>query len=597
MHSRKILILLTVCAVFFTSLIAEAANLSSLSLKATTLAPQGEGRYIFKFSVPDPLNLSVGAAVYVDFSEDYGLVQDDLYSADPGCTLTNIQYKNPGDKSFSVLNGDIRVEKSQDRTRFIVSTTQDKVSVVSDVYCYLCIPGVINGSIKEGSSSVGLTVYGADGSEYADILPITLGDPPVKRPGDLTVTFTDSTRVEVSWGPVVDATCYQLYYSNAPEGQYIQAYDFGKEPQPDEIWSLDQTTASFSGVGNGGLEPGGTYYFKVRAGNAFGYGPFSVPVEVTLPVIKPQSTTVTGNQAVTILNQSVKILDPDKIVVYEKSSGEPVADQQVKAEGNKVIVTAPFSTGKEYQVVFYGQALENSEQGNITIPIFGWNFTITSKGSRSSGSSGSGTTQTELPVDQPPSANQEVRTFNDIQGHWAQRDIEIMAGKGYIKGTEGGLFQPNTPITRAEFAAILARCLDLPAVTLPTPFLDVSEGQWYHDSIARAFAAGLINGIGEGTFRPDSTITREQLAAMLVNALHFKEIDKPVPNNVLDQFADKDQISSWALQASALAVEQGLLKGVDGNFAPGEPATRAEATVMLLRLLTILEKEGGSKIE
>lgn len=184
----------------------------------------------------------------------------------------------------------------------------------------------------------------------------------------------------------------------------------------------------------------------------------------------------------------------------------------------------------------------------------------------------------------------KTKTFTDIQGHWAQKDIEYMSAKGYINGMGSGLFAPNTPVTRAQFAAMLANVLRLTGEG-EVPFKDVLPGQWYTLQVKRSYAAGLINGMDAQRFAPHDYITREQMAAMICNALRYKGIlvETTEGETLLSGFSDHIAISGWAKLSAAQAIKQNILKGKPRGhamvFAPRDKATRAEATVMLNNLL------------
>ncbi|MFZ5644842.1 MAG: S-layer homology domain-containing protein [Bacillota bacterium] len=180
--------------------------------------------------------------------------------------------------------------------------------------------------------------------------------------------------------------------------------------------------------------------------------------------------------------------------------------------------------------------------------------------------------------------------FSDISGHWAREIIQYMAVNGYVSGMGGGVFAPEAPVTRAQFATMLVNVLKLTENPM-VPFGDVDPGEWYYNSVGRAYAAGLVKGVGPDLFAPDRMITREQMAAMICNALRYKGILAEVDDveGLIGGFADRPSISDWARKHAAQAVKQGILKGKPfGNlikFAPLDKATRAEAAVMLKNLV------------
>ncbi|MGI2293637.1 S-layer homology domain-containing protein [Paenibacillus sp. GXUN7292] len=176
------------------------------------------------------------------------------------------------------------------------------------------------------------------------------------------------------------------------------------------------------------------------------------------------------------------------------------------------------------------------------------------------------------------------KTFSDLQGHWAKADVELLASKLIIKGAAADHFAPDHSITRAEFATLLVRALGLKEEGAPQ-FRDVAQTAWYAEAIGAAAASGIVKGYADGTFAPNSSITREEMAVMIARALSSTGAGT-ASSTVLEKFDDSSQISGWARSAAAQAVEAGIIKGVtDQSFVPAAKATRAEAAVMLKRLL------------
>lgn len=107
--------------------------------------------------------------------------------------------------------------------------------------------------------------------------------------------------------------------------------------------------------------------------------------------------------------------------------------------------------------------------------------------------------------------------------------------------------------------------------------------------MAAAVRAGLVHGYEDKTFKPDNPVTRAEMAAMLANALALKGLAvQQEPGRVeaiLQNFKDQAEVPSWARSAMATAVTAGIIGGRDSGLAPLEQATRAEAVVMLKRLM------------
>ncbi|MFC9777008.1 S8 family serine peptidase [Paenibacillus chitinolyticus] len=180
------------------------------------------------------------------------------------------------------------------------------------------------------------------------------------------------------------------------------------------------------------------------------------------------------------------------------------------------------------------------------------------------------------------------RTFADMSTHWAKRPVEVLAARQIVDGMEVNRFVPQAGVTRAQFAAMLARLLQLPAAPDgKQQFRDVAKGAWYADVIARSYSAGLVSGVTDDRFMPDEPITREQMAAMLVRAFAYGSgiapDELPVPKTA--SFADEGTAGSWAVPFMRKAAGLGLIDGYeDGTFKPLNGATRAESASVIYKL-------------
>lgn len=179
--------------------------------------------------------------------------------------------------------------------------------------------------------------------------------------------------------------------------------------------------------------------------------------------------------------------------------------------------------------------------------------------------------------------------FADAAAHWSRRDIAMLAARGIVQGQAEGSFRPNLPMTRAELAALLVRGLGLKEDPRSVAvFTDVPGEGWQAGAVGAALAAGLLHGNGDGSFRPDASVTREELAVILDNALAWAGVTVPADSSEvsLARFEDSRLISDWAEEAVVRATAAGIIEGRTDSLldAKGE-ATRAEAAVMVKRLL------------
>ncbi|WP_197286043.1 S-layer homology domain-containing protein, partial [Paenibacillus sp. FJAT-27812] len=202
-----------------------------------------------------------------------------------------------------------------------------------------------------------------------------------------------------------------------------------------------------------------------------------------------------------------------------------------------------------------------------------------------------GTVTIQSPHDGVYAVIQLNRTFADLQGHWAQGDIELLASKLIVDGQPDGSFAPNHTITRAEFAALLVRALGLQEANAGEFFTDVKESSWYAGAVGAAEQAGLIGGFEDGSFRPNASITREQMAVMIARALSFAgKAQQAESAGALQLFADGADISDWAIVATEQLVEMEIIQGLtDTTFVPKANASRAQSAVILKRMLQYLQ--------
>lgn len=167
---------------------------------------------------------------------------------------------------------------------------------------------------------------------------------------------------------------------------------------------------------------------------------------------------------------------------------------------------------------------------------------------------------------------------SDIKGHWAENNIRDMIRMGAVNGYPDGTLKPDNTITRAEFVAIVVKSMKLGEQDGKV-FADTGN-HWAKNLIATAAAHGIITGYTDSTFGPDDSITREQMAEIIVRAAHLN------PVTVGTTFVDNSDISEWAQAAMAAVTSKGFMNGYqDGTIRPQGITTRAEALTVILRAL------------
>ncbi len=192
-----------------------------------------------------------------------------------------------------------------------------------------------------------------------------------------------------------------------------------------------------------------------------------------------------------------------------------------------------------------------------------------------------GTGDYEAPEMKDVKADKEL--FNDILNHWAKDDILKMASMGYAKGSNG-MFRPEENITRAEFVTLMVRVLGTESLgTLNTSFADVNESDWFANYVSIAASNGYVKGYENGQFKPNSPITREEIASIIGARLNGN-LTTQESDEILSSYTD--EISGWAKISVASAVKAEIIKGLPDNLFGGrQNATRAQAIVMLSRFI------------
>lgn len=173
--------------------------------------------------------------------------------------------------------------------------------------------------------------------------------------------------------------------------------------------------------------------------------------------------------------------------------------------------------------------------------------------------------------------------FTDVPAnHWAQAAIQYVYDNGLMTGISDSEFAPEATTTRAMIVSMLARMENVTSAA-DAGFSDVAADDWYATAVNWAAANGIVNGISDDTFAPNDPITRDQLAAMLMNYAQWKGQDTSAR---ADLSGYSDAPSTWASEAVQWAVAEGLLAGVtDDELQPQGQATRAQVAAIMQRFL------------
>ena len=189
-----------------------------------------------------------------------------------------------------------------------------------------------------------------------------------------------------------------------------------------------------------------------------------------------------------------------------------------------------------------------------------------------------------------PGTSDESKAFRDVpEDAWFRDAVAWAVSEGVMNGVSETSFAPDASCTRAMVVTMLWRLEGEPEHG-SDPFDDVAAGSWYEQAVAWAAEQGVVKGFSETAFRPEDSVTREQLAAILYRYAGYKGTAVSPDANILD-YADALDVSDWAVEAMRWAVQEGIVQGVGGNrLAPGSGATRAQIAAMFLRFCQQPEK-------
>lgn len=240
----------------------------------------------------------------------------------------------------------------------------------------------------------------------------------------------------------------------------------------------------------------------------------------------------------------------------------------------KLIPVQDLAPGTDYEISIPAGAVQNQQGNKLEQP---YTFGFTTAG------------VLEIPGVGGPNAN----PFTDLpDNHWARNEIIYLYNNKIVTGYPDSSFRPKKEITRAQLAAIMVKVLKLDQTSAPDKctYTDVSQKHWAYREIETATKYGVMIGYGNGKFKPDSFVAREELFKVIINALHYKGKDNYTGSeDVLRMFVDEPKIPFWARREVAEAVESNIVKGVRPNvFGAGTYATREQIGVSVYKLLALI---------
>lgn len=287
----------------------------------------------------------------------------------------------------------------------------------------------------------------------------------------------------------------------------------------------------------------------VTYGSSLYEGPFSVSMPVTIRAVAAwdlnggRSEELTKTYTLPPAGEPFPAVENGKLTFQTAAEGEEVYVSL--ADGEEERYGGPVDVEPTTWFTYYagGEGLQSTEKRTLLF-----------------------TAEGNLFADVPPEA-------------WYYEAMDRAAAKGYLQGSGRGRMDPEGLVSRGMLAVMLCRAAG-GAAEGAAPFSDVPDDAYYAEAVAWGHEAGILNGMGDGTFAPDRPVNRQELAKILAAYCGEGQTE-----NVKTDYADQNAIDSWAKEAVARVTALGLMEGsTNGCFNPMGPTTRAAAAAVLLRL-------------
>jgi cell wall-associated NlpC family hydrolase len=163
---------------------------------------------------------------------------------------------------------------------------------------------------------------------------------------------------------------------------------------------------------------------------------------------------------------------------------------------------------------------------------------------------------------------------------WASPSIHKLYRAGIMKGIADEQFAPFQKVSRAEFAALIAKQLTSQGGNEELPFQDIKPQDWFYEPVRKLYQLGVIKGVDQQRFQPHRPVTREEAAVMIAHAFGISQ-----PATASLAYQDRNEVSPWAVSSVAALHDKGIMVGSEGHFYPQQAISRAETAVLLHRVL------------
>ncbi|WP_244209097.1 S-layer homology domain-containing protein [Paenibacillus ferrarius] len=401
-------------------------------------------------------------------------------------------------------------------------------------------------------------------------------------------------KISLVWTPVIGSKGYKIFKS-------VSSGTYDSEPitVSGSVYNYDVTE----------LTNGTTYYFVVKATNPGGDSAVSNEVSATPKTVPsvPTGVSATAEDGQATISFTVPASNGGSAITGYEVTASP-GNMTATGAGSPIRVTG-LSNDTTY--TFTVKAVNSAGSSMASAAS---NAVTPREPSRSSDTPTPTPTTSTAPIPTPEPTKPTVDAFKSIvnvanliktieskvaeakkandkveltgtKGHWAEKTIDTFVKLHFIDGYGNGEFKPNGNITRAEFATLISRVFDISGGTGHSVALNDISNHWAKDTIEKLMSAGVIGGYGDGTFKPDQTISREEIVIILTRIVNLGSVNKDTSKG---NFTDLASASSYAANQIKDAAEAGIISGKnDGVFDPKGKSTRAEALTIILNALNL----------
>ena len=190
-------------------------------------------------------------------------------------------------------------------------------------------------------------------------------------------------------------------------------------------------------------------------------------------------------------------------------------------------------------------------------------------------------------AEEAPVAPPQAAAFSDIEGHWAAKQITAAADMSLVNGMGDGTYAPEGTVTRAQFVQMMVNLLGETEAGTGCPYTDIvgeESNPWYYTAVSKAWELELIVFADGETFLPEQAITREEMATLLSKALQSKGLVADDSFAIDQVVSDSADITEAYLADAKFVVFHEIMNGMeDGKFYPQGETTRAQAATVLVR--------------